>query len=30
MRCDVSVGTGTIRGTAGQTYSFIIEDLGPV
>jgi hypothetical protein len=30
MRCDVSAGTGTIRGTAGQTYSFIIEDLGPV
>jgi len=29
MRCDVSAGTGTIRGTAGQVYMFSIEDMGP-
>ena len=29
MQCDVSAGTGTIRGTAGQVYMFSIEDMGP-
>ena len=29
MRCDVSAGTGSIRGTAGQVYMFSIEDMGP-
>jgi len=29
MRCDVSAGTGTIRGTSGQVYMFSIEDMGP-
>ena len=30
MRCDLSSGTGTIRGTGGGVfYTFIIEDMGP-
>ena len=29
MRTDVSVGGGSIRGTAGNVYTFMIEDMGP-
>jgi hypothetical protein len=29
MRCDTSAGSGTIRGTSGAVYTFMIEDIGP-